>query len=310
MPASSCGFSTDCTRHYSLVAVNVSAAAWDPQNPTLVQQFEEARTRARAKCIGAVLGKGKDIRDSTGWCLRKNNGVNISACRSWRVPHLSSRGFNVSACRTYFLPKGPPQYYPADRSFVTTLAALLAGRLHSRPLRGVGGGHHRSSASYDSLADFGAGVGAYGHALLSIDPKISYSGYDGAGNVEHVTNGFVRWFDLSLNLSLPRADWVMSLEVGEHLPSAREMMYVRNLVAHARKGLVLSWANLRQPGYGHINNHSPRYLSSLFAELGFRHDANLTAALRAAAGAKGNAQYWLAGTVSAYVRWRELLPEA
>ena len=99
---------------------------------------------------------------------------------------------------------------------------------------------------------------------------------------------------------------MLSLEVGEHLPHRLEMNYVRNLVAHARKGLVLSWANLRQPGYGHINNHSPQYLSSLFAELGFRHDANVTAALRAAAGVKGNAQYWLAGTVSAYVRWNEL----
>ena len=117
-----------------------------------------------------------------------------------------------------------------------------------------------------------------------------------------MTSGFVRWFDLSLPLSLPRADWVMSLEVGEHLASRLEPHYVRNLVAHARKGIVLSWANLGQPGYGHINNHSPAYLSALFSELGFQRHPNITRTLRVAAAVKGNAQYWLASTVSVYVR--------
>ena len=121
-------------------------------------------------------------------------------------------------------------------------------------------------------------------------------------------NASASLWDLSLPLSLPKADWVLSLEVtgavthiswsrasralhpnrldhtspshltvkcvpsqvGEHLPAALEPAYIRNLVAHARKGLITSWANLGQPGYGHINNHSPEYLVSLFGELGFR----------------------------------------
>ena len=202
----SCGFAKDCVRPYSISAVNTSAAAWDPSNATSARLFEEARARARAKCVGAVLGKGKEIRHSTGWCLRVSNGVNISACRNWR--NQPSREAAASTCRTYFLPKGPPQYYPADRSFAMALVALLAGRLHSS--RSPRGGGHRNAAAagageYDSLADFGAGVGAYGHALLSIDPRIPYRGFDGAGNVERATHGFVRWFDLSLDLSLPSA---------------------------------------------------------------------------------------------------------
>lgn len=332
-----CGFATDCPLSYSAAELNASVAAWDPTNNTQRKIFELAREKARAKCVGVALGKGQEIRQSTGWCLRVRNGVNISACARWKQHAHSVH------CRSYFLPKGPPQYYPADRPFVAALAALLSGRIlqNASQHRGGSGGHHRpgaiSSASsatttttttlssfsssssssspmgalhYDSLADFGAGVGAYGHALLSYDPRIPYRGYDGAGNVELATSGFVQWFDLSLPLSLPRADWVLSLEVGEHLHQSLERQYVRNLIAHARKGVILSWANLKQPGYGHINNHSPSYLASLFSELGFRHDPNVSAALRAAASVKGNAQYWLAATVSAYVRRRYLPEEA
>ena len=50
-----------------------------------------------------------------------------------------------------------------------------------------------------------------------------------------------------------RADWVLSLEVGEHVPPAHEMMYLRNLHAHACQGLVLSWAYLGKYGVGHVN---------------------------------------------------------
>jgi hypothetical protein len=61
-------------------------------------------------------------------------------------------------------------------------------------------------------------------------------GFDGAGNVEEVTGGFVRFADLSLPLQMPRADWVVALEVGEHIPSAFEPTFVRNLHAHNCRG--------------------------------------------------------------------------
>ena len=129
-----------------------------------------------------------------------------------------------STCRTFFLPKGPPQYYPADRPFASALEALLrrgasgaaANSTREQPTHvedSDSSPSPRRAHAHDSLADFGAGVGAYGHALLTLDPSIRYAGYDGAGNVEYVTSEFVRWFDLSLPLSLPKADWVLSLEV-------------------------------------------------------------------------------------------------
>ena len=40
-----------------------------------------------------------------------------------------------------------------------------------------------------------------------------WRGYDGAANVEVWTSGFVDWFDLGIELALPKADWVVAIEV-------------------------------------------------------------------------------------------------
>jgi len=106
---------------------------------------------------------------------------------------------------------------------------------------------------YDSLNDFGAGVGQYGHALRAVDMHIRWRGWDGAGNVAQWSRGFVQWFDLTLpTLSLPRADWVMCMEVAEHIPSEHEAAVVRNLHAHNCRGIILSWASLGQNGHNHV----------------------------------------------------------
>lgn len=115
------------------------------------------------------------------------------------------------------------------------------------------------------------------------EPSLRYRGYDGAGDVRRYTDGFVRFVDLSMPLSLPRTDYVLSLEVGEHIPREHEFMYVRNLHAHNCRGIALSWANIEQMGVAHVNTHSRKYLRTLFASLGYVHSANVSRALRRAA---------------------------
>ena len=131
-----------------------------------------------------------------------------------------------------------------------------------------------------SLNDFGAGVGQYGHALMSFNPRLQWRGFDGAGNVEQATRGFVKWFDLSLPLSLPRADWVMSTEVGEHVPHELDGVVVRNLHAHNCRGIIVSWANLNQKGFHHVNNHREEYITHIFTSLGYTLNQTLTAKMR------------------------------
>lgn len=55
---------------------------------------------------------------------------------------------------------------------------------------------------------------------------------------------------------------------------------MRNLHAHACRGIIMHWAPLRWPGNGHINNHSPKYLLDLFLGLGYRVNQTLTDQLR------------------------------
>lgn len=52
----------------------------------------------------------------------------------------------------------------------------------------------------------------------ALHPSIRWTGYDGAGNIRAFTHDHVAFVDLTVPLSLPRADWVLSLEVGEHIP--------------------------------------------------------------------------------------------
>ena len=139
----------------------------------------------------------------------------------------------------------------------------------------------REDGNYLEINDLGAGVGQYGHALRRRDPRHRMRGYDGAGNVEERTSGAVTWFDLTLpTLQLPVADWVMSLEVGEHVPKEHEGTLIRNLHAHNRCGIILSWAHLGARGNAHVNTHSEGYLATIFEELGYRRSDAWTALAR------------------------------
>ena len=131
-----------------------------------------------------------------------------------------------------------------------------------------------------SVVDFGAGVGQYGHALRSRFPRarVHWRGYDGAGDVEEYTQGRVSYVDLTLPLALPRADWVLSLEVGEHVPREHELTLLGNLHAHNCRGVLLSWACYG--GHQHVNKRPNAYLIDAFHRLGYRYDERASNAMR------------------------------
>ena len=169
--------------------------------------------------VASGAGTSEGITESGTWCL--------SGPGARRFDPFSEVRFSNG--QSYFLPH---PHLAADSTIVEYLAKLLKTCSGSAP----------SSCQYLSLNDFGAGVGQYGHALIARDPAYRYMGYDGAGNIEEVSKGFVRWYDLTIPLSLPRTDWLMSLEVGEHIPSRFEASVIRNLHAHNCRGVILSWA--------------------------------------------------------------------
>ena len=99
-----------------------------------------------------------------------------------------------------------------------------------------------------SVYDFGAGLGWYGKALLADDEGDgfrlrSYKAFDGAENIQDIfPDGFVEHLDLSKPVYLSVRDWVLSLEVGEHIPRQYESAFIDNLHRHNTQGIVLSWA--------------------------------------------------------------------
>jgi SAM-dependent methyltransferase len=65
-----------------------------------------------------------------------------------------------------------------------------------------------------------------------------------------------------------RFDFVMSLEVAEHLPAAAARQFVRSIVGHGNC-IMFGAAIPGQGGYKHLNEQWPSYWMSMFDELGF-----------------------------------------
>ena len=71
----------------------------------------------------------------------------------------------------------------------------------------------------------------------------SWIGYEAVGNIEEITSGFVKYFDLTKPRYLGKMfDWVTCFEVGEHIPVRFERIFLENLIRHAREGIIISWA--------------------------------------------------------------------
>ena len=84
---------------------------------------------------------------------------------------------------------------------------------------------------------------------------------------------------------------------------------LRNLHAHNCRGIILSWASLRQPGQGHINNHRFKYVEDQMEALGYWPNDNLTARLRNGPGALGMPKHsWISGNVAAFERYKPIWP--
>ena len=95
----------------------------------------------------------------------------------------------------------------------------------------------------------------------------------------------VKFLDLTLpQYWLDTYDWVMCLEVLEHLPASHEHIAVDNIVRAARTGIVLSWAVPGQLGFHHINLRSHEYVTNLTKYKGFDVDLEATDKLKNATG--------------------------
>ncbi|XP_023346420.1 uncharacterized protein LOC111715330 [Eurytemora carolleeae] len=128
-----------------------------------------------------------------------------------------------------------------------------------------------------TIGDIGAGVGQFGSWLqLQGDTTVDWTGYDGGSNVNSFCGKNVSLIDVAvytvpkvcfLDASIPVKredfdalgapfDWVISIEVGEHIPAEYMMVYIDNLIRLSKYGIILSWAVVGQGGHGHVNEKS------------------------------------------------------
>ena len=133
----------------------------------------------------------------------------------------------------------------------------------------------------DTVASFGDGLGEYKKIVDRTGKVTLYDSYDGAPFCENKTNGVTKYLDLTIPVyGLKMYDWILCLEVGEHVPKIHEETLLDNIARHAGKGIVLSWAVPNQPGRGHINNQPIEYIINQFDKRGFEHDEDSSISLR------------------------------
>lgn len=147
----------------------------------------------------------------------------------------------------------------------------------------------------DSVIDFGCGNGMYVRRL--VDAGFAACGYDGNPNTVEIckrdagTRVGVRVADLTTPLDLFPADWVLCLEVMEHIPDQFSSIALDNLSKHAKVGMILSWCIpesewpvesgiTREGGLGHVNCKPNVYVEGMLALRGWVRDLETENSLR------------------------------
>jgi cyclopropane fatty-acyl-phospholipid synthase-like methyltransferase len=121
------------------------------------------------------------------------------------------------------------------------------------------------------VVDFGCGKGEY--LKYFKERGLLCEGYDGNPKTSEITNGLAKVLDLAVPQDLKKKlDWVISLEVGEHIDKKYQNIFIENLILHCKRGIIISWAVPGQGGQGHCNEKSNEEVRRCFEEGGFFSD--------------------------------------
>ena len=128
------------------------------------------------------------------------------------------------------------------------------------------------------IYDFGCATGEY--VNIFINRGLPITGIDGNPYIADIPNCIVA--DLTAPLNMVQADFILCLEVGEHIPATYEKAFINNLVTTLKTGgtLALSWAIPGQGGYGHYNEKSNEYIINTLAKHNLVHQIDLTKKFR------------------------------
>ena len=125
------------------------------------------------------------------------------------------------------------------------------------------------------VVDLGASFGTLVKQLK--DAGYDAFGVDGTPGIEELTNGLVRWADLTDCPELEgAADWAVFTDVGEHIPPELEKKLLDNACRVAKSGIVVSWSNRHGSHWGHVNCHDEKWVIEQFSKRGWAFDSIAT----------------------------------
>lgn len=126
--------------------------------------------------------------------------------------------------------------------------------------------------------DFGCGNGFYLEQLENF-------GFNCIGVEGFALNNFkckkVVIHDLTTPILFKEKGSVISLEVGEHLDKSAQETYMKTITENCNGKLVMSWAELYQPGIGHINTRDQNEVIADVVSRGFKYMEDITLQVRA-----------------------------
>jgi hypothetical protein len=132
----------------------------------LQKRFQQRNFAAQQECHD---NQGSGVLRKGGWCLSDEDSKEMVV-----VYHDSTAIDRIPV---------PKDHVPESKMMLQTLKRMI------------------KDEGIQSINDFGAGVGQYKAGILRNIPNMTYRAYDGAGNIEAYTKGFVSFFDLSMPLS-------------------------------------------------------------------------------------------------------------
>jgi len=129
-----------------------------------------------------------------------------------------------------------------------------------------------------TVLDLGTGIGNYSQVFMKNGLFVTC--YDGNPSTQDLSDGRCGILDLSKVVDITPHDWVLSLEVGEHIPPQFEDVFIQTLNKVNKKGLIVSWAVEGQGGTAHVNCRNNPYIKERFAKMGYISDEETQTDLR------------------------------
>jgi len=144
------------------------------------------------------------------------------------------------------------------------------------------------------IYDFGCGEGKYTSNFVA--NGLNAMGFD--GNPATSTIKYCHTQELTdASFSLAPVEFLLCLEVAEHVPKQLEDKLIETLHRHVKSNgvLVLSWAVIGQGGLGHVNCQNNDYVINKFTALGYEYDQSESDILR-----KDSEMPWFRNTIMVF----------